>query len=92
MLPPITWKTYGITLGVVALSTLLNVLLYPFLAASNLIMVYLLGITVVALFGKIGPSILASIISVLAYDFFFIPPFYSFTVSDVEYFLLFLSC
>lgn len=87
---PRPWKTYGITLGIVTLATLLNALLYPFLATSNLVMVYLLGVTVVALFGKIGPSILASILSVLAYDFFFISPFYSFAVSDIEYFFTLL--
>jgi two-component system sensor histidine kinase KdpD len=53
-------------------------------------MVYLLAVTMVALFGKTGPSILASILSVLAYDFFFVPPFYSFAVSDIEYFFTLL--
>ena len=79
------WKFYGIAVGIVTIATFLNFLLSPFLAASNLIMVYLLGVTIVALFGRIGPSVLASILSVLAYDFFFIPPFYSFEVSDIEY-------
>lgn len=83
---PKPWKIYGITLGIVTLATLVNALLYPFLAASNLVMVYLLGVTIVALFGKIGPSTLASVLSVLAYDFFFISPFFSFAVADIEYF------
>lgn len=82
---PTPWKIYGIALGIVILGTLINFMLYPFLAASNLIMVYLLGVTIVALFGRIGPSILASILSVLAYDFFFIKPFYSFAIYDIEY-------
>ena len=36
-----------------------------------------------------GPSILASITSVLAFDFFFVPPRYTFSVSDTEYLLTF---
>ncbi|MGX6643206.1 DUF4118 domain-containing protein [Legionella pneumophila] len=86
----IPWKIYTIAVGVVGLTTFLNVFLYEILASSNLIMVYLLGVTFVALFGRTGPSILASILSVIAYDFFFIPPFYSFAVSDIEYFFTLL--
>ena len=86
----IPWKIYTISVGVVGLTTLLNVFLYEVLASSNLIMVYLLGVTFVALFGRTGPSILASTLSVITYDFFFIPPFYSFAVSDIEYFFTLL--
>ena len=49
-------------------------------------MVYLLGVTVVALWGQKGPSVLASILSVLAYNFFFVVPFFSFSVSEIQYF------
>ncbi len=81
----IPWSIYGISIGIVALITLLNILLYPFLAASNLVMLYLLGVTIIALFGQRGPSILASIMSVLAYDVFFLPSFHHFSVLDIEY-------
>lgn len=78
--------TYLQAIGVITICTLICIVLYPYLRESNLIMVYLLGITIVALLGKTGPSILASILSVLAYDFFFIPPVFSFSVSDIQYF------
>jgi two-component system sensor histidine kinase KdpD len=80
-----SWKPYGIAGVVISLATLFNIMLFPFLASSNLVMVYLLSLVVIARFGRIGLSIIASIISVLAYDFFFVPPFYSFSVSDIEY-------
>lgn len=70
----------------IAICTAISSVLYPYLKDSNLIMVYLLGVTIVALSGQTGPSILASILSVLAYDFFFIPPLFSFSVSDIQYF------
>ncbi len=76
------WKIYGFSFAIVSLATLLNSLVYPFYGHSNLVMVYLLGIIVVALFGRVRPSIFASVLSVLAYNFFFIPPFFSFAVSD----------
>ncbi len=84
------WKVYFVMLGIVALATGINFLLYPYLGSSNLIMVYLLAVTIVALFDRMGPSFLASVLSVLAYDFFFIPPFYSFAVSDLQYFFTLL--
>ncbi|HEY4310331.1 MAG TPA: sensor histidine kinase KdpD [Pirellulales bacterium] len=58
-------------------------------ALSNLIMVYLLGVIVVAVqFGR-GPSILASVLGVLAFDFFFVPPRLTFAVSDTQYLVTF---
>lgn len=80
----IPWKIYGVVLGVVALATLIDFILFPYLHVGSLIMVYLLGVTIVALMGQIGPSIFASVISVLAYGFFFIPPYLSFDISDIE--------
>ncbi len=83
--PVVPWATYGIAVGVVAIATFIDFLLFPYMKAANLIMVYLLGVMCVALYGRTGPSIMASVLSVLAFDFFFIPPFYSFVVSDIEY-------
>ncbi len=80
------WKSHVLGFMIVGVATATNFLLSPFLSASNLIMVYLLGITIVALLGEIGPALSASIVSVLAYDFFFIPPYFSFAVSDIQYF------
>ena len=59
------------------------------LALANIIMVYLLGVITVAVqFGR-GPSILASILGVAAFDFFFVPPTMTFAVSDTQYLLTF---
>jgi two-component system, OmpR family, sensor histidine kinase KdpD len=82
---PFKWKTYGISIGIVAFASLIDFMLYPYFSASNIIMVYLLGVILVALYGEIGPSILASFLSVLAYDFFFIPAQFRFSVSDIQY-------
>ena len=84
------WKIYSIAVGVVSLVTLLDTFFYGILDSSNLVMVYFLGVTFVALFGQTGASVLASILSVIAYDFFFIPPFHSFSVSRLEYFFTLL--
>ena len=55
----------------------------------NLVMLYLLGVMFVATrFGR-GPSVLAAVLSVAAFDFFFVPPRFSFAVSDVQYLVTF---
>jgi len=56
---------------------------------ANIIMLYLVGVVLVARsFGR-GPAILGSFLSVLAFDFFFVPPSYSLTVADARHLLTF---
>ncbi len=56
---------------------------------ANLIMVYLLGVVVVAARYGRGPSVLSSFLSVVSFDFFFVPPRFSFAVSDTQYLITF---
>lgn len=56
---------------------------------ANLIMVLLLGVLAVALGGGRGPSILASLLSVLTFNFFFVEPRLTFAVSDTRYLITF---
>jgi two-component system sensor histidine kinase KdpD len=53
-------------------------------------MVYLLGAVLVAGRGYRLPAALFSLLGVLCFDFFFVPPFFSFAVSDAEYLLTFV--
>jgi two-component system sensor histidine kinase KdpD len=55
----------------------------------NLVMVYLLGVMLVAARSGRGPSLLASALSVAAFDFFFVPPEYTFAVTDFRYLVTF---
>jgi two-component system sensor histidine kinase KdpD len=64
--------------------------MFPHFEISNLVMVYLLGIVLLARRHGRGPSLLASILSVAAFDFFFVPPHLTFTVSDVRYLVTFV--
>ncbi len=56
---------------------------------ANLIMVYLLGVVVVAARYGRSPSVLSSFLSVVSFDFFFVPPRFSFAVSDSQYLVTF---
>jgi two-component system, OmpR family, sensor histidine kinase KdpD len=75
--------------GICALTTVLAKLVMPFFDLANLIMFYLVGVVwVAARYGR-GPAILGSVLSVLAFDFFFVPPRLSLTVADTRYLLTF---
>jgi len=84
------WSAYQFALAVVLGISLLNGGLSLFLAPVNLIMIYLVGVVLVAWRGGNGPSILASVVSVLAFDFFFVPPRFTFRVADSQYVLTFM--
>lgn len=86
---PRNWAVYGWSGLIVALCTALAQQMSPYVAAADLIMVYLLGIVIVAMrYGHLA-SIMASVLSVAAFDFFFIPPVWTFAVAHMEYLVTF---
>lgn len=56
---------------------------------SNLIMVYMLGVVIASTRYGRAPAAMASILSVACFDFFFVPPFFTFAVSDTQYLVTF---
>jgi two-component system sensor histidine kinase KdpD len=57
---------------------------------SNIVAIFILTVVLVAVrFGR-GPAAAAAVLSVGAFDFFFVPPRFSFAVSDVQYVLTFV--
>jgi two-component system, OmpR family, sensor histidine kinase KdpD len=83
------WDRYAWAVASTVLSTLLAFVMYPHFELSNLVMIYLLGVTVAGLRLGRGPSALTALLNVAAFDFFFVPPRYSFAVSDVQYLVTF---
>lgn len=81
---------YLLAAGVLAAATIIG---FPFRGmtdADDLTMVYLTGIVVVAAWLGTGPSILATFLSVAAFNFFFIPPYYTFDFYHKGYYFTFL--
>jgi two-component system sensor histidine kinase KdpD len=87
--PEIRWERYWAALGITACCTAAAALMYPYFALTNLVMVYLLGATVAALRLGRGPASLAAVANVVALDFCFVPPRFTFAVSNLEYLLTF---
>jgi two-component system, OmpR family, sensor histidine kinase KdpD len=88
--PKIPLSDYGAGLLLFILATLLCFLMFPYFHLSNLIMVYLLGVMITAASCGRGPAILGSFLSVLGFDFFFVPPRFSFTVEEAQYIVTFI--
>jgi len=53
-------------------------------------MVFLLPVVMLAVRSSPGPTVLASVLAILAFDLLFVPPFYRLTVEDADYLLTFL--
>jgi two-component system sensor histidine kinase KdpD len=62
---------------------------YPRLGQANMVMIYLLTTALVAVYGGRRAAILSSVLGVAAFDFVFVPPRFSFAVTDVQYFITF---
>ena len=87
----IRWDRYGWAVGVSAVCTLLALVMYPHFELSNLAMVYLLGVTVAGLRLGRGPSAVTAVVNVASFDFFCVPPRFTFAVSDVQYLVTFAA-
>ena len=90
--PPVetSVREYAWSTAFVALATGVGMLVREYVAGPDLAMLYLLAIGVVAArFGR-GPSIMASALSVLGYDFFFVQPYYTFAVHDQHHLFTFV--
>lgn len=75
------WLYYFLSILIVAATTLINFLLYPLVSDSSLIIIYFIGMTFIGLLGHTGPALMGIILSILSYDYFFIPIYYSFSVA-----------
>ena len=82
--PQYVWAAVG-----VAAATALAWVTTSVLNEPNVVMIYLLSITLIAWrFGR-GPSVFASIASTAAYNFFFVPPLFTLNIADGQYLITF---
>src|SRR5262249_31757892 len=78
------FRRYIYSALLVGAATLLSYPLQNLIHPTNLVMIYLATVVVAALYLGRGPSLLASLLSVLAFDFFFVEPRLTFTVTDTQ--------
>ncbi|MER2527821.1 MAG: DUF4118 domain-containing protein, partial [Candidatus Competibacter denitrificans] len=82
-------RPYGMTLLIGLATALAATPLLNRLDLANIVMLFLLAVVVVAVRYGRGPAVLAAIVNVLTFDFFFVPPRFSFAVHDIQYALTF---
>lgn len=80
--PPLA---YCMSALVLAVATLIALFVDQYFGLTEVIMVYLLGIVLVALRYGRGPALLTSTLSVAALNFLFVPPRYTFAVAEGRY-------
>jgi two-component system, OmpR family, sensor histidine kinase KdpD len=83
--PVLGSSRYLCGLGITALCTAIAYPVYPYFDPVNIVMVYLLGATLAGLRLGRGPSALTAIANTAAFDFFFVPPRYTFYVAETQY-------
>lgn len=87
--PRARWPGYAWATASSIAITLLAMPLVGVLELANIVMLFLLGVVGVAMrFGR-GPAAFAAMLNVVAFDFFFVPPRFSFTVNDAQYVVTF---
>lgn len=90
----INWKSYFIIAIFIIILTIFLRAFGLFLDLVNIALLYLFPVLFSAVRWGRGPSFFAAGMGVLAFDFLFVPPVFSLTVSDLRYlisFLVFLS-
>jgi two-component system, OmpR family, sensor histidine kinase KdpD len=84
-------RGYLIGILLVAAATVACEFIRPHLIPTNMVMVYQLAVVVAAVKLGLRPAIAAAFLSVLAFDFFFVPPRLTFSVAEKEYLVTFLG-
>lgn len=83
------WASYAWAVAACIIATLLGSAMQSYFNVLNIVMIYLLAEVLVGLKYGRGPAVLAAFVSVILFDFFFIPPRLTFAVSDVQYLVTF---
>ena len=89
--PSQPWRQYAWSAGLVAITTLLGFPLRLFVDPINLVMLYLLAVVIAAIRLGRRPAMLASFLSVVAFNYVFVPPYYTYVVSDAQFLLTFAA-
>lgn len=82
------WRYPG-AVGACALTTLITLPMLDAIDPANIILLFVLAVTAVAALWGRGPAALASFLSVACFNFFFVAPRFSFSVSNAEYLITF---
>jgi len=75
----------------VVAATIVCEFIRPYLVPTNMVMIYLVAVVIAAAKLGLRPAIATAFIGVVAFDFFFVPPRLTFSVTDKEYLVTFFG-
>ncbi len=82
-------KPYLYSVWLVLLVSIFCTLIRTFISPTNVVMFFLIGVVIAAITWGLKPAIFTAAMSVLAFDFFFVPPALTLRVTDSEYLITF---
>jgi two-component system sensor histidine kinase KdpD len=91
--PPLAdwpWQGFAAAVAACAFTVLVATPLKSVLELSNIVMLFLLAVVGVGLRYGRASAVLAAFLGVGLFDYFFVPPRFSFAVSDVQYIVTFI--
>lgn len=83
------WQSLSLSVLACAATTLIATPLLDYLDLANIVMLFLLTVFLVAVSLGRQAAILASVLSVVLFDIFFVPPRFSLAVNDIQYLVTF---
>jgi two-component system sensor histidine kinase KdpD len=83
------FRNYVYAVGACAVVTAIATPLLRVFDPPNIVMLYLLTVLLIAMRWGHGPGVMSAFLSVALFDFFFVPPRFSFTVHDKQYLFTF---
>lgn len=84
------WQRFGLAVLACAGITLMATPLLGRLDLANIVMLFLLTVVLIAVSLGLKPALLAAFLSVGLFDFFFVPPRFSFEINDGQYLVTFV--
>lgn len=76
------WLAVGLTFGAVASAVGIGSVLWPWIGVGNIGLIFLTAIVAVAARFGLWPSLLATVLSSLCYNFFFTAPYYTLAIDE----------
>jgi two-component system sensor histidine kinase KdpD len=83
------WQSLALAVLACTVTTLIATPLLDYLDLANIVMLFLLTVFLVAVSLGRQAAILASVLSVVLFDIFFVPPRFSLAVNDIQYLITF---
>lgn len=78
------WTSYVLVLAFGVVMTAIGMIINPLIGYKSVGFIFLLGILILSFFVGRGPIFLAALLSAVCWDFLFIPPIFTPTISDPE--------